>query len=157
MTNIRYASAQDCQVVTSTNLYQRQKKFWLGWFGKAIKATVVVQVVMRGVAATALSRVGGAALLASTSSTSSTCFTSTCNRLACLCWLTCSTSSSLMIPIVSFLQHLFPGHWLFLLLCDALQLVCATGSARWLCTLVGGNKLRNKWLGPDSLHGIALR
>ena len=39
----------------------------------------------------------------------------------------------------------------------ALQLVCATGSARWLCTLVGGNKLRNKWLGPDSLHGIALR
>ena len=69
MTNIRYASAQDCQVVTSTNLYQRQKKFWLGLFGKAIKATVVVQVVMRGVAATALSRVGGAALLASTSST----------------------------------------------------------------------------------------
>ena len=102
-------------------------------------------------------------------STSSTCFylllllllvmfsfTSTCNRLACLSWLTCSTSSPLMIPIVSFLQHLFPGHWLFLLLCDALQLVCATGSARWLCTLVAGNKLRNKWLGPDSLHGIAL-
>ena len=38
-----------------------------------IKATVVVQVVMRGVAATALPRVGGAALLASTSSISSTC------------------------------------------------------------------------------------
>ena len=42
----------------------------LAWLvGKVIKATVVVQVVMRGVAATALSRVGGAALLASTSST----------------------------------------------------------------------------------------
>ena len=37
-------------------------------------------------------------------------FTSTCNRLACLSWLTCSTSSSLMIPIVSFLLHLFPFH-----------------------------------------------